>query len=306
MSLYNRYLWPPVKKRHLFFLFIPALTCLLILIFSFTTGPKIFKPKSTNNETSPGARKTLPKTLKKYDEVQGFSLRSYRDDKIGVSIKAESYSVEDKKIGVFRMGLLKEARIKDLEVNLFNFFPSFRDENDQTAGRRKPGNDWQTQPIPDLANTPISFHTGQVFNTLDITFNGGMTQHSSNRPGPHLGEEIKALFTQTFHQRTAEGKIYSWVVDNFTMNIYSGEKTLLSAIRSNLAVMGGTSSSINFKGSFTILAQNGRTLKAGRAVYDIHKNVFAVSAPYSIEPGVMQSEGVLEVDAFLERLSPDY
>lgn len=302
MSLLNRHLWLPDKKWSLLFLLIAVPIYLIILIFSFTTSPEIFNPKSSNNETAPGARKPLPDNLKKYDEVQGFTLKTYQDDRIAVSIKAESYSVEDKKIGVFRMGLLKEARIKNLEVNLFNYFPSFRDENDQTAGSRIPGNDWQTQPTPDLANTPISFQTGQVFNTSDITFNGGMAQHSVNKPGPYLGEEIKALFTQTFNKSTSGGKIFSWIVENFAMNIYSGDKILLSTIRSNSAVMSGTSSSINFKGSFIISSKNGKTLKAGRAVYDLHKNVFAVSAPYSIEPRVRKEEGILEVDAFLERL----
>jgi hypothetical protein len=101
-----------MARKHLkFLLILIMLTSLSGVIFCYLSGK--------SEQSSQEATKSYFVKLKKDPTIRDFRFSGYHQGKKAITIKAVKFSVEKKKIGIFKFSPLRAARFRGAEINLY-------------------------------------------------------------------------------------------------------------------------------------------------------------------------------------------
>ena len=100
------------RKPYMIFLIFFVVCCFAGIVFLYYEHPASYTLKKQS------ARAAI-KHSKDRLHIEGFSFHSVHEDNRAISIKADSFRIEKKKLGVFRFGLMNVARFKNAVIDIY-------------------------------------------------------------------------------------------------------------------------------------------------------------------------------------------
>ena len=162
-------------------------------------------------------------------QITGLHFTSFQEDKKVLSLKANEFYTQHKKIGVFRFGLMREALFKKVTIDIYN-------ENRGTACETDGyfTNNGQTQPDLSGKNAVTSSH---IFG------------HKDSKPNVEL-----ALFHNLTQEVTSQfkmGHISTIKLEPVCFRIHNGD-TIVSMIRADSAIIDIMGRKVIFHGDIKV------------------------------------------------------
>lgn len=111
--------------------------------------------------------------------IRGFAFNGYHEGRRTLSIKADSFIVDKKKIGFFRCGLMNIAKLNNAVIDIYTTEVTASHLQSYSTHKNFLNGIWQSIAkridFPDLLSTVIPRHQRMAFNTKAlITGNGGI------------------------------------------------------------------------------------------------------------------------------------
>ncbi len=96
-------------------LIILALVLISWAIYRYNTGSNVKRKHSSDSLSSLKRYATVKPSV----AIRGFTFNGYREGKMNLSIRADSFIVDKKKIGFFRFGLISTAKLNNAIINIY-------------------------------------------------------------------------------------------------------------------------------------------------------------------------------------------
>ena len=193
-------------------------------------------------------------------QIGGFRYDGNREGKKIISIKADKFTIEKKKLGFFRLGLLNVARFRNAVIDIYG----------ERMGSGKDALPMSTAQAPGKPNTP--------------TQNSGMS--------------FKELFTREALPSFSVKRVSSIMIEPICLNLYDG-KSLISQITASFANIRLRKRDILFEGDVCVKSGSA-SLKSDHLILMPENGLLRAERHFVLETPEKRLEGErLTTDLFL-------
>ena len=243
-----------IEKEHkLFFLLllVSVIGVMIFLTYQFRTSrpqkspPKVFSHKYQKHRL----------------QIRGFQFDGHDDGERVISIKADRFSIEKKKLGFFRLGLLNVARFENAVIDIYG---KGKDPSRRAAGK-------SSQKAADRSQTNLQVPG-------DVTFKG--------------------IFKKETLPSFPVKRISAIVIEPVSLNLYQ-EESLLTHINASSATIRLKGRSILFKGNVEMVSGS-RSLRTEQLIFLPEEGVIKTNRPFELKTPSEQWDGArLSTDIYL-------
>lgn len=196
-------------------------------------------------------------------QIKGFQFEGYYEDKRLIKIKADKFTIEKKKLGFFRFGMLNVAKLKDAVIDIYG-------ESTKDAG------------------TPVSKASRQT---------AGPSNMESQWPS---GITFKDVFQKESLPSFQVKRISSILIEPICLNLHD-EKSLITQITANTAIIRLKNRDILFTGDARVVSGS-RILQTEKLIFLPEKVILRTEMPFSLNTPEKRIEGDhLKIDIFLQK-----
>lgn len=193
-------------------------------------------------------------------EIKGFRYEGNHDGQKVISIRADKFSIQKKKLGFFRFGLMNEARLANAYIHLYG--RSGQTENSEVGGR------------------------------------SGQTEKRSDGYGLQRNLTFKGIFSKDVFPSFPVKKISSIVMQPVCLELHD-EKTVVAKISADSAAIRLKRRDILFQGNVKVVSGT-RVLNTDRLSLRPESAVIQTNRPFMLKTPEKQYEGQgLITDIFL-------